>query len=43
MIVAEQFPGQLARVMQAADPMAEYDVTLPGRTYRMRVYFEEIP
>jgi len=43
MIVAEQFPGQLARVMQSAEPMAEYDVRLPGRTYRMRVYFEEIP
>lgn len=43
MIVAEQFTEQLARVMKEADPMAEYDVRLPGRTYRMRVYFEEIP
>lgn len=43
MIVAEQYPEQLARMMEEAEPMAEYDVRLPGRTYRMRVYLDETP
>jgi hypothetical protein len=43
MTVAELFPAQLAEVVDQAEFKAEYDVRLPGRTYRMRVYLMENP
>jgi mannosyltransferase len=43
MTVAEIFPDQLAVMSRHAQPQAEFDVRLPGRTYRMRVYFAEPP
>ncbi len=43
MNVAELYPSQLADMTQQAAQQAEFDVRLPGRTYRMRVYFAENP
>ncbi len=40
---SEIFPQQLSQVVETARPMADYDVRLPGRTYRMRVYFRGQP
>jgi 4-amino-4-deoxy-L-arabinose transferase-like glycosyltransferase len=40
MTVAELYPEQLAEATAAARPMADFDVRLPGRTYRMRIYLE---
>lgn len=43
MTVAERYPEPLARALTSAQPMADFDVRLPGRTFRMRVYFGESP
>lgn len=43
MTIAERYPQQLARVKATAQPMADFDVHLPARTFRMRVYFGESP
>ena len=41
MTVAERYPQQLAAMADHAEQQAEFDVRLPGRTYRMRVYEAE--
>jgi mannosyltransferase len=43
MTVAELYPSQLAAMAEHAEQQAEFDVHLPGRTYRMRVYCAEKP
>jgi hypothetical protein len=43
MTVAELYPQARNVMQESASPMAEYDVRLPGRTYRMRVYLVENP
>lgn len=41
MTVAERYPQPLAAMTDHAEQQAEFDVRLPGRTYRMRVYEAE--
>jgi hypothetical protein len=41
MTVAERYPQQLGAMTDHAEQQAEFDVRLPGRTYRMRVYEAE--
>jgi hypothetical protein len=43
MTVSELFPSQLAAMADHAQQQAEFDVRLPGRTFRMRVYLAENP
>lgn len=43
MTVAELYPQQLAAMEEHAEPQADFDVRLPGRTFRMRVYVAENP
>jgi hypothetical protein len=43
MTVAEMHAAALAEMQSHAAPQADFDVRLPGRTYRMRVYFTENP
>jgi hypothetical protein len=43
MTVAEMHGAALAQMHSLAAPQADFDVRLPGRTYRMRVYFAEVP
>jgi hypothetical protein len=43
MTVEELHPGALAEMRAQATPEADFDVRLPGRTFRMRVYFADGP